>query len=101
MLNMARGVLEGDCLTVVCRDDFTMHQLDCDAVAAVLRDVTSNEVGHPIRVQFRVGQLPPHRPNVPRRPSPHPRLRGRKRLYRRALRRKRRRGKLRRTSPTS
>ena len=76
MLNMARGVLEGDCLTVVCRDDFTMHQLDCDAVAAVLRDVTSNEVGHPIRVQFRVGQLtaaPAKRPAPPQPAPPPPR----------------------------
>ena len=76
MLNMARGVLEGDCLTVVCRDDFTMHQLDCDAVAAVLRDVTSNEVGHPIRVQFRVGQLtaaPAKRPAPPKPAPPPPR----------------------------
>ena len=76
MLNMARGVLEDDCLTVVCRDDFTMSQLNNETITTVLRDVTAEELGRPIRVQLRVGQLtaaPAKRPAPPKPAPPPPR----------------------------
>ena len=76
MLNMAKGVLEDDCLTVVCRDDFTMSQLNNETITTVLRDVTAEELGRPIRVQLRVGQLtaaPAKRPAPPKPAPPPPR----------------------------
>lgn len=72
MLNMARGALVGDVLHITCRDDFTLRQLDCATVAAVLEEVTAGEVGHPIRLQFRVGKLDETRPAVPVRTNPKP-----------------------------
>mgnify|MGYP004430040445 CR=1 FL=1 len=58
MLNMASGVVDGDCLTVLCRDDFTLKQLDKPEVLAVLRDVTKQELGRDIRVVLERGQAP-------------------------------------------
>ncbi len=86
MLNMARGVVEDDCLCVICRDDFTLRQLDTPAVTEVLREVTSGEVGHPVRVQLRIGKVtaqgrrpappktapPPKREEAPAPPPPPP-----------------------------
>ena len=57
-LNMAGGVLEGDCLTVLCQNDFVKTSLDHPAVLSVLREVTAGELGHPIRVQLEVGSVP-------------------------------------------
>ena len=71
MLNMARGSLEGDTLTILCRDDFVQKQLDCRAVADVIADVTSRHTGRSIRVQFQTGgtAAPAKRP-APPRPAP-------------------------------
>ena len=57
-LNMAGGVLEGDCLTVLCQNDFVKASLDHPAVLSVLREVTAGELGHPVRVRLEVGSVP-------------------------------------------
>ena len=57
-LNMATGVLEGDCLTVLCQNDFVKTSLDHPAVLSVLREVTAGELGHPVRVRLEVGSVP-------------------------------------------
>ena len=57
-LNMASGVVEGDCLTVLCQNDFVKDSLDHPAVLSVLREVTAGELGHPVRVQLEVGSVP-------------------------------------------
>jgi len=57
-LNMAAGVLDGDCLTVYCPNDFVKTALDTAAVAEVLRQVTSEHTGQPIRVVYTVGSAP-------------------------------------------
>ena len=56
-LNVARGSLEGDLLTVVCQTDLAMEKLKSDAVATVLREVTSAHLGRDIRLAFSVGKL--------------------------------------------
>ena len=57
-LNMSTGVLEGDCLTVLCQNDFVKTSLDHPAVLSVLREVTAGELGHPVRVRLEVGSTP-------------------------------------------
>ena len=57
-LNMAGGVLEGDCLKVICQNDFVKNSLDKAEVVSVLKEVTSREVGQEIRVAFTVGDVP-------------------------------------------
>ena len=57
-LNMAAGVVEGDCLTVLCQNDFVKTSLDHPAVLSVLREVTAGELGHPVRVRLEVGSVP-------------------------------------------
>jgi len=77
MLSMASGVLDGDCLTVLCRDDFTQKQLDKPEILTVLRDVTAAELGRDIRVMLAVGKAPPASgrsapPPPPSRQAPQP-----------------------------
>ena len=57
-LNMAAGVVEGDCLTVLCQNDFVKASLDHPTVLSVLREVTAGELGHPVRVRLEVGSVP-------------------------------------------
>ncbi len=57
-LNMASGTLEGDCLRVLCPTDIAKSSLDNSAVLGVLKEVTEEEVGHPIRVELVVGDTP-------------------------------------------
>ena len=57
-LNMAAGVVEGDCLTVLCQNDFVKASLDHPAVLSVLQEVTAGELGHPVRVRLEVGSVP-------------------------------------------
>ncbi len=52
MLDDARGTLEGDLLTVRCGDDLTLESLDCEAVTEVLRSVTGDYLGRPVRVRY-------------------------------------------------
>ena len=75
-LNMASGVLEGDCLAVYCKDDFVKTSLNNSTVLAVLQEVTASAVGHSIRVDLRVGSAPkaaavPKRAAAPA-PAPQP-----------------------------
>ncbi len=72
MLSMASGVVDGDCLTVLCRDDFTLKQLDKPEVLAVLRDVTQQELGRDIRVVLELGQAPASGKRAAPRPVPTP-----------------------------
>ena len=46
------------CLTVLCQNDFVKASLNSEAVLSVLRDVTTKELGTPIRVQLTVGEAP-------------------------------------------
>ncbi len=55
-LNMASGSLEGDLLTVSCDTELTKEKLSDEAVATVLREVTSAHTGRQIRLQFQVGK---------------------------------------------
>ena len=57
-LNMASGTLDGDCLHLICPNDFVKSSLDNPAILGVLKEVTENEVGHPIRVELTVGSAP-------------------------------------------
>ena len=52
MLDDARGILEGDEMTVLCGDDLTLKSLQSPDIAAVIRDLTAQRVGHPIRLRF-------------------------------------------------
>lgn len=75
-LNMATGVLNGDCLTVYCNNDFVRTSLDNTSVLAVLREVTSSAVGQSIRVELKTGTAPastsaPVR-TAPAAPAPKP-----------------------------
>ena len=75
-LNMASGVLEGDCLAVYCKDDFVKTSLNNSTVLAVLQEVTASAVGHSVRVDLRVGAAPkaaaaPKRAAAPA-PAPQP-----------------------------
>lgn len=69
-LNMASGTVEGDCLTVHCRNDFVRDSLNNRTVLAVLEEVTSAAVGSPVRVMLTVGGETPSAP----RPAPKPPL---------------------------
>ena len=77
-LNMASGTVEGDCLTVHCRNDFVRDSLNNRTVLAVLEGVTSAAVGSPIRVMLTVGGETPSAPRStcsapkPPRPAPEP-----------------------------
>ncbi len=55
-LNMARGVLGEDVLTVFCNNDFVRDSLNNNDVLTVLREVTSSETGRDIRVSLTVGK---------------------------------------------
>ena len=74
-LNMASGTVEGDCLTVHCRNDFVRDSLNNRTVLAVLEEVTSAAVGSPVRVMLTVGGETPSAPRPapkPPRPAPEP-----------------------------
>ena len=72
-LNMASGTVEGDCLTVHCRNDFVRDSLNNRTVLEVLEEVTSAAVGSPIRVMLTVGGETPSAPRpAPKPPRPAP-----------------------------
>ena len=71
-LDMAGGVVSDGCLTVLCRDDFVKASLDNETVLSVLREVTSQELGTPIRVQMTVGKAPKAATRPAARPAPIP-----------------------------
>lgn len=55
MLDDASGTLEGDELVVRCGDGLTLESLNSPEVAEVLRAVTEEKVGMPLRVRFTMG----------------------------------------------
>ena len=70
---MASGTVEGDCLTVHCRNDFVRDSLNNRTVLAVLEEVTSAAVGSPVRVMLTVGGETPSAPRpAPKPPRPAP-----------------------------
>ena len=72
-LNMASGTVEGDCLTVHCRNDFVRDSLNNRTVLAVLEEVTSAAVGSPVWVMLAVGGETPSAPRpAPKPPRPAP-----------------------------
>ena len=71
-LNMASGVVEDGCLTVLCQNDFVKASLDNEAVLSVLREVTTNELGTPVRVQLTVGTAPKAAPRPAPKAAPAP-----------------------------
>ena len=54
-LNMATGVLDGECLTVYCNNDFVKDSLNNTDVLSVLQEVTSHAVQHTVQVVLAVG----------------------------------------------
>ncbi len=71
-LNMAAGVLDGGCLTVYCPNDFVKTALDTTAVTEVLRQITSEHTGQPIRVAYAVGSAPTGGRSPARKAPPSP-----------------------------
>ncbi|MBQ6973216.1 MAG: DNA polymerase III subunit gamma/tau [Oscillospiraceae bacterium] len=67
-LNMASGVVTDDVLTVLCNNDFVKTSLDNATVLDVLKQVTEQATGHPIRVALQVGSAPA----APKRPAAKP-----------------------------
>ncbi len=67
-LNMATGVVSDDVLTVLCNNDFVKTSLDNATVLDVLKQVTEQATGHPIRVALQVGGGPA----APKRPAAKP-----------------------------
>lgn len=61
-LNMATGVLDGDVMTVICRNKMAQDYLDCPEVNQVLQQVTAQSVGRPIRLRFTVGDAAAGKP---------------------------------------
>ena len=57
-LNMAKGILEGDCLVIWCPTDFIRDSLSAGTIPSVLQEVTSADVGRPVRIEFKVGDAP-------------------------------------------
>ena len=57
-LNMAKGVLDGNVLTVHCNNDFVKDSLNNESVLNVLREVTGKAAGKKIRVELTVGNAP-------------------------------------------
>ena len=56
-MDAARGVLEGDLMVVHCEDDMVLESLNCEEVSQVIRDVTGEKLGHPVRVRYVVGGM--------------------------------------------
>ena len=67
-LNMAKGVLDGDVLTVYCNNDFVKDSLNNESVLSVLREVTGQAAGRDVRVVLAVGAV--QAPTKPRTVAP-------------------------------
>ena len=57
-LDMCTGALEGDQLTVFAPDDITLGRLDNDRVRGALSEEAEKAAGLPVRLLFRVGEVP-------------------------------------------
>ena len=71
-LNMASGVVSDDVLTVLCNNDFVKTSLDNATVLDVLKQVTEQATGHPIRVALQVGSAPAAPKQAAAKPSARP-----------------------------
>lgn len=67
-LNMSTGTMDGDCLKVWCNNDFVKSSLDNPTVHGVLTEVTSADLGHPVRLEFVVGKAPKSGKSAPTQP---------------------------------
>ena len=76
MLSHAKGVLDGEILTVRCENEMFKSLLDCKAVTEVLESVTSRHAGRSVRAKFEVGNIggkpSAARPAPVRQPKPAP-----------------------------
>ena len=76
MLSHAKGVLDGEILTVRCENEMFKSLLDCKAVTEVLESVTSRHAGRSVRAKFEVGDIggkpSAARPAPVRQPKPAP-----------------------------
>lgn len=71
-LNMASGVVSDGVLTVLCNNDFVKTSLDNATVLDVLKQVTEQATGHPIRVALQVGGGPAALKQAAAKPSARP-----------------------------
>ena len=71
-LNMASGVVSDGVLTVLCNNDFVKTSLDNATVLDVLKQVTEQATGHPIRVALQVGGGPAAPKQAAAKPSARP-----------------------------
>ncbi|MBR0211834.1 MAG: DNA polymerase III subunit gamma/tau [Oscillospiraceae bacterium] len=71
-LNMASGVVSDGVLTVLCNNDFVKTSLDNATVLDVLKQVTEQATGHPIRVALQVGSAPAAPKQAAAKPSARP-----------------------------
>ena len=71
-LNMASGVVSDGVLTVLCNNDFVKTSLDNATVLDVLKQVTEQATGHPIRVALQVGSAPAAPKRAAAKPSARP-----------------------------
>ncbi|MBQ9392484.1 MAG: DNA polymerase III subunit gamma/tau [Oscillospiraceae bacterium] len=55
-LNMAKGVLDGDTMTVYCQSEFVRASLNNNDVLAVLREVTASAAGRSVRIELVTGE---------------------------------------------
>lgn len=73
-LNMVRGAVDGDCLTLYCQNEFVRDSLNNNSVLHVLQEVASAAEGQTIRVVLTVGgaPAPAGKKSAPRKPRPEP-----------------------------
>ena len=73
-LNMVRGAVDGDCLTLYCQNEFVRDSLNNNSVLHVLQEVASAAEGQTVRVVLTVGgaPAPAGKKSDPRKPRPEP-----------------------------
>ena len=73
-LNMVRGAVDGDCLTLYCQNEFVRDSLNNNSVLHVLQEVASAAEGQTVRVVLTVGGAPATagKKSAPRKPRPEP-----------------------------
>ena len=73
-LNMVRGAVDGDCLTLYCQNEFVRDSLNNNSVLHVLQEVASAAEGQTVRVVLTVGSAPAPagKKSAPRKPRPEP-----------------------------
>ncbi len=73
-LNMVRGAVDGDCLTLYCQNEFIRDSLNNNSVLHVLQEVASAAEGQTVRVVLTVGgaPAPAGKKSAPRKSRPEP-----------------------------